>query len=348
MPSVSRSGCAAVISMVAIVLAGCSSANGGDNDSAAAGGCFEGRQIDFGVPYAAGAGYDQYARLLSPYMEDELGATIVVRNEPGAGGLVSLAANQNGDPKKPRLQIMEGFSTVGAQIGQADGVQYDVTKWPWVGRLVAEPEIVFTGSDSAFKTWDDVLAAKDRVRFGSTGPGASDFIQGTVLRDAFKAPIDLKTGFEGTSDISAAMLRGDVDLTESSLGTALPMIKDGSVRPLLTVAAKRSEELPDVPTPSDYTDKMTNDGAAAMNGIIAMIEVGRAVATTPGIPDGCLEELRGAFDAAVANPQFLAQAKDAGRPVQPLSGSELANVVDGVFKNADGGNLANILTHIYQ
>lgn len=347
MSSLSWSARAAVVPLLALVIAGCSSASGGDGDSTNAS-CFDGQKVDFGVPYEAGGGYDQYARLLAPYLEDELGATIAVRNEPGAGGLVSLAANDSSNPEKPRLQIMEGFSTVGAQLGGAEGAQYDLREWPWVGRIAAEPEIVFTAADSEYETWDDVLAEEDTMEFGSAGPGGSDFIQGTMLRDAFDLPIELTSGFQGTTDIVAAMLRGEVALTESSLGTALPLIEDGSVRPLLVVAAEPAEELPDVPTPADYADEMTDRGADAIDGIIAMIEVGRAVATTPGISDACLTEAREAFDAAVADPEFLKQSDDAGRPVLALSGSDLADVVNEVFDNADSSGLAATLTKIYQ
>jgi tripartite-type tricarboxylate transporter receptor subunit TctC len=335
----------AVMAALGLLATGCSEAAG--DSSAAAESCFQGERIDFGVPYDAGGGYDQYARLLAPYLEEELDATVVVRNEPGAGGLLSLNNNAAESPDKPRLQILEGFSSVGAQIGGGEGVQYDLTEWPWVGRLIAEPEVVFTGADSGIETWEDVLAASDPLKFGSAGPGGSDFIQGTILQQAFGVPIELTPGFQGTTDIVAALLRGDVELTESSMGTALPLIEDGSVRPLLVVASAPAEELPDVPLPSDFDDELDDAGRAALSGITSMIEVGRAVATTPGIDEGCLSELQDAFTAVMENDEFVAEAEEAGRPVDPLTGTELTEVVQSVFEDAEGSVLGETLTEIY-
>jgi tripartite-type tricarboxylate transporter receptor subunit TctC len=337
----------AAVALLGLVTAGCSDGGAEASGGSSSEGCFAGERLDFGVPYEAGGGYDQYARLVAPFLEDELDATIVVRNEPGAGGLLSLNTNASGSGDEPRLQILEGFSSVGAQIGGGEGVQYDLTEWPLVGRLIAEPEVVFTGADSGLESWDDVLAATEPLKFGSAGPGGSDYIQGTILQQAFGVPIELTPGFQGTTDIVAALLRGDVELTESSMGTALPLIEDGSVRPLLVVAAEPAEELPDVPLPSDYADDLDEDGAAALSGITSMIEVGRAVATTPGIDESCLTELQDGFTAVMENEEFVSKAEEAGRPVDPLSGSELTEVVESVFRDAEGTVLEEILTEIY-
>lgn len=347
MSLVSRSSrLGAAIPLLVLALTACSD-DGGDSGDAEAQSCFSGERVDFGVPYEPGGGYDQYARILAPFLEEELDATIVVRNEPGAGGLLSVNTNESTDPSEPRLQILEGFSTAGAQIGEGEGVQYDLLTWPWVGRLAAEPEVVFTSVDSPYETWEDVLEADEPLKFGSAGPGGSDFIQGTVLADAFDAPFELTTGFQGTTDIIAGLLRGDVDITESSLGTALPLIEDGSVRPLLVVAAESAEQLSDVPTPDDFADLLDDEGAAAVEGIISLIEVGRPVATTPGIDEACLTELREAFDAVMANDEYLDTSEEAGRPVEPLSGAELTEVVQGVFEGAEGGVLESTLQDIY-
>lgn len=320
----------------------------GAGASATAATCdYKGKTIDFAVPYDPGGGYDQYARLIAPYLEKKLDATVVVLNEPGAGGLLSLNRHQSTPADKPRLQFMEGFSSVGAQIGGSSGVQYDLTKWPWVGRVIAEPEVMFTGVKSPYQTWDDVISASGEVKFGSAGPGGSDFIQGTVLKEAFGAPITLTTGFQGTSDIVAAMLRGDVPLSGASMGTTLPLVKDGEVRPLLVMAEERASELPDVPIPSDYDAKLNEQGKASLSALVSMIRVGRAIAATPGTSPECLKVLQDAFTATMSDQEFVAKAEQAGRPVDPLTGPELEQVVKDVFSGAAGGPLEQTLKSIY-
>ncbi len=60
----------------------------GEQDSAseAGGSCYEGEQVSFVVAYGEGGLYDVFARTAAPYLEDQLGATVVVENHAGAGG----------------------------------------------------------------------------------------------------------------------------------------------------------------------------------------------------------------------------------------------------------------------
>src|SRR5829696_9469301 len=51
---------------------------------------FAGKTVRIVVGSAVGGGYDIYSRLIAPYLARVLGATVIVENQPGAGGLISL------------------------------------------------------------------------------------------------------------------------------------------------------------------------------------------------------------------------------------------------------------------
>src|SRR5450432_3676931 len=51
---------------------------------------FSGKTIRLVVGYGPGGGYDAYARMIAPHLSKALGASVVVENQPGAGGLVAL------------------------------------------------------------------------------------------------------------------------------------------------------------------------------------------------------------------------------------------------------------------
>ena len=51
---------------------------------------YRGRQVGLIVGYGTGGGYDVYARMLMPYLAKALDATVVVQNQPGAGGMTAL------------------------------------------------------------------------------------------------------------------------------------------------------------------------------------------------------------------------------------------------------------------
>src|SRR5580704_19220287 len=51
---------------------------------------FSGKTVRLVVGYGPGGGYDAYARMIAPHLSKVLGASVVVENQPGAGGLVAL------------------------------------------------------------------------------------------------------------------------------------------------------------------------------------------------------------------------------------------------------------------
>ena len=66
---------------------------------------YKGKTIRFVVGVGAGGGYDAYSRMLAPRFAKELGAKVVVSNQPGAGGMRALnrVAIAPGDGKLPRI-----------------------------------------------------------------------------------------------------------------------------------------------------------------------------------------------------------------------------------------------------
>ena len=42
------------------------------------------------VGSGTGGGYDAFSRLIAPYLAKALGTTVIVENQPGAGGLIAL------------------------------------------------------------------------------------------------------------------------------------------------------------------------------------------------------------------------------------------------------------------
>ena len=53
---------------------------------------YEGQTVELIVPHGAGGGFDTYARASARYLEEYLGATVVVKNVTGAGG--NIGRNQ--------------------------------------------------------------------------------------------------------------------------------------------------------------------------------------------------------------------------------------------------------------
>ncbi|MDA0991751.1 MAG: hypothetical protein O3A51_13495, partial [Verrucomicrobia bacterium] len=103
------------------------------------------------------------------------------------------------------------------------------------------------------------------------------------------------------------------------------MIKEGKVRFLVQFGHNIDKDLPNVPLLTD----LLQDAQAKRVARFASTPhtIARALFAPPGVPVERVQALRAAFDAAVSDPVFLADAKKRGLPVDPSTGAEVAKVV---------------------
>ena len=51
---------------------------------------YAGKTVRMVVGSGTGGGYDVFSRIIAPYLARTLGTTVIVENQPGAGGLIAL------------------------------------------------------------------------------------------------------------------------------------------------------------------------------------------------------------------------------------------------------------------
>lgn len=305
-----------------LVLAGCDSIGSGSSS----GGSVEGETIDLVVPYDPGGGYDIYARMMAPYLEDCLDATVVVRNEPGAGGLLATAKTYVASPDDLRLEITNSIGMVSAQMSEIDGANFDSGKLSWLGRVSAEPNVVAVAADSDFRSFQDIIDAEQPIRFVATGPGSNEYVNSEVLPEIYEFPAETVTGFESSTDARAAVLSGDADVHILPLDSQIGGIESGDMRPLLVVGKESSEVLPDVPTVADFPPGAEDE--PVLDALIDLVETGRGLAGPPDMGSERLAALRDGVECALDNEELAADADKQQRSISPMTGPELDAAVD--------------------
>lgn len=317
-------GALAVAALGAGVLGACSADAAG---AAAQGGCdgIAGEDVSFVVPYEPGGGYDSYARLLAPYLEEQLGATVVVENRPGAGGLLALSNLLGEEPDGTTIAIMNGVGTGSSSLAGAEGARFSLDDFTYVGRVASEPPLVVTGASGPYRTFDDVRAAQG-FRWGSTGPGAEDYVTASVLSAVFEIDAEVVTGFPGSGETELALLQGSIDGMSGNPGSRRQAVEEGTQTPVLRMGGEAPEWLPaDVPSVADLD--MTPEQARVIDAHLALIEVGRPVVAPPGMDAAVTTCLRDAMAAAMADDELVAQAREQERELGFLGGAELEQVV---------------------
>lgn len=288
----------------------------------------EGKNVTLVVPYSPGGGYDSYARQIAPTLGDKIGATVVVQNKPGAGGLLALNDLLRAKPDGTRIAIMNGIGAGGASLADAEGAAFELDQLSYVGRVAGDAQMIVSSGKGPYKTWDDVRAAKG-FTFGSTGPGASDFVTPSLLKAVFDLDARLVTGFDGSSEVELALLQGSVDAMSGQLDSRQAALASGDQRALVTFDRERAEIAPDAPTVLEL--ELDEEQKALIEAHLNLLDVGRPIVGPPDMDADALACLRGGLQETVEDPALIEQAKTSKRPFNYLPGEELDKVIDGLL-----------------
>ena len=280
------------------------------------------------VPYNPGGGYDEYSRAIAPYMEKYTGARVDIVNQPGAGGMKGANEIFNSPPDGLTVGIINGSAMVTKQLSDIEGAQYKVGDYSYLGRMVADLRVLVIGTNAPYKTFEDLQNATDPIVLGATGLGGSTYVDAVITGPAFGIEQRVIHGFDNSSDVRQALLRGDVNGMWGSLGSALQGVEDGDHVVVAQSDKERSPLLPDVPSVFEYIDAMPDADAVreTLNAWDALNAVGRPVAAPPGVPEDRLDFLRTAFQQAMEDPDFIQMMTDAERELSYSSGAQMSEI----------------------
>jgi tripartite-type tricarboxylate transporter receptor subunit TctC len=326
-----RRGLTAVVALGvgAGVLAACSSGAQAAGDALPGCSSLDGENVSLVVPYEPGGGYDSYARMLAPYLEEKTGATIAVQNQPGAGGLLALNNLTTDKPDGKTIAIMNGVGAGGSSLAGADGARFGLDDFTYIGRVVSEPPLIVTSASGPYQTFDAVRAAP-HFRWGSTGPGAEDYVTASLLSKVFNINAEVVTGFPGSGETELAILQGAIDGMSGNPGSRRQAVEEGTQTPVLRMGEQPPSWLRvNVPWVRDVP--MSDDQRALIDAHLALIEIGRPLVGPPGMDDGIKGCWRDAMAAVMTNPDLLAAAQQQERELAFLGGADLDGLVQRIL-----------------
>jgi tripartite-type tricarboxylate transporter receptor subunit TctC len=326
---------AVLLPVIGLLAAACGGETETSGDGQAAGGaaeesCYEGETVSFVVPFSPGGGYDVIARGLSPFLEEELGASaIVVENQPGAGGLTAANNVFAAEPDGLTFGLFAAQGIVGASIAGAAGASYDPEEFTYVARLAQDARVLLASNQSGLTSVEDLDGAGN-LQYATAGTGAADNVDANVLPTILELDnIEIVTGFEGSSETEIAVTAGTVELGSGTLGTRINGIEAGDQVPILLMGRERAENLPDVPA---LLELDLGDQQELAEAYVGLQEVGRSVFAPPGMAENCLTQLQDAIESTLSNPEF--EEKIGGSvdvPFEYADGDVLRDAVDGVL-----------------
>jgi tripartite-type tricarboxylate transporter receptor subunit TctC len=290
---------------------------------------YRGKQVRLIVGTAPGGGYDLFARIVARHIAAHIPGqpTVIVQNQPAAGGLVmtnqlyalgpkdgtAIGVPINGIPTAPLLQ---------------QGAQFDATKLIWVGSTNREPYVTFVWHTAPVQSLAE-LRAKDLV-VGATAPGTTMADFPLVVNDVLGLKFKVVRGYEGTPQINHAIERGEIQ-GQGGIGWAavkaqVPQwIAEKKIKVIAQYGLKRHPALADVPAMLELAANEPDRQALAM--LFARAEYGRPYFLPPDVPAERVTALRRAFDATMKDPAFVADAARLQLDIDPMTGEEVQALV---------------------
>lgn len=214
------------------------------------------RPVRLIVPLVPGGTTDMIARVLAEPLGRALGQPTVVENRAGANGWIANDFVMRERPDGHTL-IVNNVSThaINSAAPPADRQLTPARGLAPITNLVETPQVILVPGDFPARTLAEFVerarAAPQPLIYASAGVGSYQHIDMELF--ARRAGIQLThLPLRGAGEMVTSALRGDAQLAEFNLVTAIQHIQAGRLRAIAAVSRNgRLPQLPDVPTTAE-------------------------------------------------------------------------------------------------
>lgn len=278
---------------------------------------YAGKTVRMIVGSGTGGGYDIFSRMIAPYLAKVLGTTVIVENQPGAGGMVALNKLYVAPPDGLQISLTNGTGAAFAQLTGDQAARFDLTKFSMLATVGAPPGLWLVGPDSPIREVQQAIDAKMKWRWASSGGTSGLGIGAAFTCEALKLDCHVVQGYKGSADAGLAVTRGEMDALYVPESSANNFVKARQNWALATISRTKSRFFPDRPTIFEAA-KMDADGLWVMDFLANVEKLGRILIAPPGIPLARLTYLQDAVKETLHNPQLIADGERAERIIEYL------------------------------
>lgn len=292
---------------------------------------FAGKTITLTTHSAPGGQYDAYSRLMARFIGKYIpgNPSVVVVNRVGAGGLIAVNQAAGSAPRDGTFLTLVANGLVLSQGIGAPGLRASLDELNWIGNFSSANGITLVSTSAGVKNIDDVRGKE--VTIGSSGAGSISALLPAAHNAFAGAKFKVVQGYEGSAQMNLAIRRGEIHGRSggawSELQAEFPEeVRAGSVLPLTQTGKTRDPGLPNVPLLTEIArgDERNLAGARFVSEALSQP---RSLAAPPGVPAEIVAVLRAAFQKAIADPEFLDQARRAHLEITPVTGEEVQKSV---------------------
>jgi len=317
-----------ILSAALVLMVAASAARAQDAERA----YFNGKTVRLVVGYGPGGGYDAYARMIAPHLSKALGASVVVENQPGAGGLVALNRIYAAAPDGLTMMIVNGTGAALSQLTEQAGVRFDLGAFGYLGTVSASPWIWLVGPNSTIRTPQDAMKLGKKMNWAASGPadGLSDGAAFTC--EALNLDCHVVLGYAGSNQAALAVTQGEMDAIYVSDTSANNYVASGQQRVIAAMGRTKSRFFPDAPTIFDAV-KLTADQQWLFDFRGKLEDLGRILLVPPSTPPGRLAALQAAVKQTLNEPALIAEGEKGQRYIDYLDAAATRKNAQDVVTN---------------
>lgn len=273
------------------------------------------------VPYAAGGPTDVMARKIGAHIAQKTGQPVIIDNKGGAGGTIGVDQVLKAKPDGYTLGLVAPGPVAG--MFALSKVVYAQSDIGYISLVARNPAVIAVSSKSGIKTLAELTkSAKDqpgKLNFSSAGPGTTPHIGSELFKQ--EAQLDVThVPYKGAAPAVTAVLSGEVQFISADLMAVLPFAQQGQLRLLAVVGAKRSPQIPDVPTTTEL----------GLPGVV--METNYGVIGPKGVPADLQKRIRSVLEEAVNSPDVKEMLNQLGAVAVTSSSDEYRVLMEAEYE----------------
>ena len=201
------------------------------------------------VTFPAGSGADIVARTIGQKMAETLHQQIVIDNRAGAGGIIGSDLAAKAAPDGYTIVMVSSAHTINASMYRK--LPYDpardfaaitmLASTPYL--LVAHPSVPATNVAELIAL---AKAKPGQINYASGGLGVGSHLAGELFKTMTGVDI-VNVPYKGAPQATADVVGGQVQLSLSTMPTALPLVRAGKLRALAVTSLQRVAATPEIP-----------------------------------------------------------------------------------------------------
>ena len=266
------------------------------------------RTITLVVPFTPGGGVDISARLQAQAIGELLGQNVIVENIGGGAGMTAGVRVAHAAPDGYTFMIGNTGTHAYNQSLYKKPLYNSVIDFTPVGLVSESPRIINARKDLPVNNLQEFIAwlkaNETKAQFGSDGVGTGTHLPCVLFNLAIGVNIT-HVPYRGAGPVIQDLIGGRIDYMCDTIQTGAQLAKQGTVKPIAVLSAKRVAIIPEVPTAAEQ----------GLPGVEA--SVWNAFFLPKGTPDAIVRRLNAAVNQSLENPALRKRLEGLGLEIVP-------------------------------